>query len=64
MSRDGTPDPTQDIIRLARGCRLSRFAVACADLAGGHEASLHADEPFHQASTVKLAIMAEAYLAA
>jgi hypothetical protein len=64
LSRDGTPDPTQIFIRLASGCRLCRFAVACADLAGGHKGSPHADEPFHPANTVKLAIMEEAYLAA
>ncbi len=64
MARDGKPDPAPGFVQLARDLCLRRFAVACVDLAGGHDVCLHADEPFHPASTVKLAIMAEAYLAA
>jgi len=64
MTRDGKADPAPGFVQLGGSCRLRRFAVACSDLAGGHDVCLHADEPFHPASTVKLAIMAEAHLAA
>ena len=64
MRRNETGDPAPGFVQLAGSHRLCRVAIACADLAGGHNMFLHADEPFHPATTVKLSMMAHAHLAA
>ncbi len=41
--------------------RATAWAIAARDLARGDEILIHADQPFHPASTVKICIMMEAY---
>ena len=50
--------------RMAKAHAVHRFAVACTSLAGREMTSLNAGAASHPASTIKLAILAEAFHAA